>query len=281
MPNPERLLHTLEVSIRAFRGTPGRKGRVVSLTDATEVLVGGDLHGNVHNFRALLDRADLGNHPGRHLVLQELVHGPHRYPLGGDKSHQLVDLLAALKCRYPRQVHMLLGNHELAQWTGQWIAKGDTDYNALFREGVGEAYGGFAEQVYAAYLELFAAVPLAVRAPNRVFLSHSLPGARRLEAFDPAVLEQDTSAEQELKPGGSVYALVWGRDTAPATVEAFLRKVDADLLITGHIPCEQGFAVPNERQLILDALGTPACYCLFPADRPLTHGELVACVGTL
>lgn len=281
MPKAERLLHTLEVSVRSFRGTPGRHGRVVHLGDASEVLVGGDLHGNVPNFRALLERADLGNHPGRHLVLQELVHGPHRYPQGGDKSHQLVDLLAALKCSYPRQVHMLLGNHELAQWTGQWIAKGDTDYNALFREGVQEAYGPFAEAIYAAYLELFAAVPLAVRTSNRVFLSHSLPAARRLETFDPAILEQDTAAEQELKPGGSVYSLVWGRDTAPATVEAFLRKVDADLLITGHIPCDQGFAVPNDHQVILDALGTPACCCLFPADRPLTHPELVACVQTL
>ena len=42
-----------------------------------------------------------------------------------------------------------------------------------------------------------------------------------------------------------------------------------------------GFDVPNDRQVILDSLGSPAAYCLFPADRPLTHDELLACVKTL
>ena len=56
---------------------------------------------------------------------------------------------------------------------------------------------------------------------------------------------------------------------------------NADLLITGHVPCEKGFAVPNDRQVILDCMGEPACYCLLPAGRPLAHDELVACVKTL
>ncbi len=245
------------------------------------MLVAGDLHGQVENFRLLLHQADLGKHPQRQLILQELVHGPFRYPAGGDKSHQLLDLLAALKCQYPRQVHLLLGNHELSQWTARRIAKADSDLNDLFREGVGTAYGPHAAAIYARYLELFAVVPLALRTANRVFLSHSLPSARRLDAFNPALLEQDEHSEVDLMPGGSVHALLWGRDTTPSTVAAFLHQVDADLLITGHIPCPEGFAVPNERQLILDALGTPACYCLFPTDRPLTQEELVDGVGML
>src|SRR5262249_53831912 len=151
--------------------------------------------------------------------------------------------------------------------------------NALFREGADTAYGRRGGEVYDAYLELFAAVPLALRTPNRVFLSHSLPAARRLAEFEPAVLEQDHSDDADLAPGGAVFALVWGRDTSAATAAAFLQKVDADLLITGLIPCERGFDTPNDRQLILDSLGNPACYCLFPTDRPLTHTELVGCVS--
>jgi hypothetical protein len=135
--------------------------------------------------------------------------------------------------------------------------------------------------VYAAYLDLFAVAPLALRTANRVFLSHSLPSRKRLETFDPAVLEQDEAAPEELAPGGSVYSLLWGRDASADTAAAFLRRVDADLLITGHIPCDEGFAVPNDRQLILDSLGEPACTCLFPAGRPLTHAELVAGVAAL
>ena len=77
--------------------------------------------------------------------MQELVHGPFRYPQGGDKSHQLVDLIAALKCQYPQRVHYLLGNHELAQWRRQAIGKGDVDQNELFRTGITNAYGDRAE----------------------------------------------------------------------------------------------------------------------------------------
>ncbi len=281
MPDPTRLLNTLRRAVQAFRATPGRRGRVVSLEGAEEVLATGDLHGNLENLRLILHKADLGNHPRRHLVLQEFVHGPHRYGAGGDKSHQALDLLAALKCQYPQQVHFLLGNHELSQWTNCRIAKEEGELTALFRQGVETAYGAHAAAVYAAYVDLFAAVPLAVRTANRVFLSHSLPSGARLPLFHAAVLEQDAADERELRPGGSVYALVWGRDGRAETAAEFLAKMDADLLITGHIPLDEGFLAPNDRQLILDCVGVPACCCLFPADRPLTHAELVCCVEKL
>jgi hypothetical protein len=281
MPDPERILSTLRRAIQCFRETPGRRGRAVSLQGASEVFISGDLHGNLENFRQLLLRADLARHPARHFVLQEVIHGPFHYPAGGDKSHQLLDLMAALKCQFPRQVHFLLGNHELAQCTQRRISKGDLDLNQSFREGVGTAYGGRAPEVYAVYQELLGLVPLALRTPNRILLAHSLPPASRLADFDPAVLERDASEEGDVVPGGTVHSLVWGRDTRAETAAAFLAKMDADLLITGHVPCDNGFDTPNDRQLILDSLGSPACYCLFPTDRPLTHAELVHHVSTL
>ena len=33
--------------------------------------------------------------------------------------------------------------------------------------------------------------------------------------------------------------------------------------------------------MVLDALGTPACYCLLPTDRQLTQQDLIAAVGML
>jgi hypothetical protein len=281
MPDPGRLLTTLQRAASAFHATPGRRGRVVDLQEAAEVLVAGDLHGNLDNFRRLLQIADLARNPARHFVLQEAIHGPHRYPAGGDRSHQLLDLIAALKCQFPGQVHFLIGNHELSQVTDRRIAKDDVELNDLFMQGVRSAYGDRADEVYAAYRDLIAAAPLALRTANRVFLSHSLPPASLLSAFDPAVLERDESTDADCVPGGAVHALVWGRDTRHETASAFLQKMDADLLITGHIPCERGFDAPNDRQLILDSLGRPAGYCLFPADRPLTHPELLNCVGLL
>lgn len=241
-----------------------------------EVFIVGDLHGQVDNFRRAFQQADLATHPRRHLVVQELIHSSFRYPAGGDKSHQLVDLVAALVCQFPHRVHYLPGNHEIAQWTGKTISKEDVDYNEVFREGVGTAYGPHAAAIYACYLELIDAAPLALSTPNRVLLAHSLPSRTRLEHFDPAALLQDKLPAEEFQAGGSAHALLWGRDTSEANTCRFLEKMDADFLVTGHIPCEQGYAIPNSRQLILDAARVPGFACLFRADRPISHAELVA-----
>jgi hypothetical protein len=122
MPDPAKLLVTIRRAIELSRATPGRVGGVITLETATDVLVVGDLHGNIPAFTKVLEIAGLARNPGRHLVLQELVHGPRMYPDdGGDRSHQLVDLVCALKCQYPERVHLILGNHELSELTGRVI----------------------------------------------------------------------------------------------------------------------------------------------------------------
>jgi hypothetical protein len=279
MPDPDRLLKTVYKAADAARMTPGRRGRFVQLQGAAEVFVVGDLHGHLGNFQAVYNAADLAKNPRRHLVLQELVHGKFQYPGGGDKSHQLLDLFAALKCQFPGQVHMLLGNHELAQWTNRLVMKEDRDLNAMFVEGVTEAYGAKkGPEIYAAYLRLFGVLPLALRTANRVFLSHSLPRERAISKFELRHLETDMFPPEDLAVGGSVYELLWGRDVRPETCDAFLKKVDADWLVTGHIVCDAGFARPSPRHLIVDCCASPAAYSILPADRPLTADDFAGCV---
>jgi len=193
----------------------------------------------------------------------------------------MVDLVAALKCQFPRQVHYIMGNHELSQWSGRKISKGEADQNTLFRDGLATKYGPDADRIYAAYHAIFDVLPLAVFTPNGVCLTHSLPSPTSLARFDLAVIEKDTFAPEELQPGGAVYSLVWGRDGSAANAANFLAKVGAEWLVTGHMPAEGGFAVPNRRQLVLDCAEEPAGCCLFPADRPITHEELVAGVVLL
>lgn len=276
MPDPQRLLATLHRATALLRAQPGRKGRMIALPADREVIVCGDLHGHLGNFRSLLQQAQLDAQPQRHLVVQELIHGPFCYPNGGDKSHQLLDLTAALICQFPQRVHFLLGNHELSQWHNQLIGKGEINCNDLFRAGIEDAYGEHADEVYAAYVGLFAAAQVAIRTANRVFLSHTLPSARHLGAFDLGVVERDDFNAADVKLGGAIHSLLWDRDVSPANAAAFLQKVDADWLITGHIPTDAGFTQPNDQQLILDAKGTPGCYCIFPTDRPLTMADLLA-----
>jgi hypothetical protein len=171
MPDPAKLAATIRKATELNRATPGRNGNVVVLKNAEDVLVVGDLHGNLRAFKAMLDRAEMGLNPRRHLVLQEIVHDVTADPDTGrpDLSHRLVDIVCALKCQYPDRVHVILGNHELSELTNRPIAKRGVPLNELFKEGVERTYGKGAEAIHASYMEFFASMPLAVRTPNRVF----------------------------------------------------------------------------------------------------------------
>src|SRR5947199_200390 len=89
--------------------------------------------------------------------------------------------------------------------------------------------------------------------PGRhLVLQELVPDDRDLENLDLGILKTGVWSPESVVRGGTVYALTWGRDTAPETVDRFARLVDADLFITGHHPCDDGFRVANHRHVILD-----------------------------
>lgn len=272
----ERILKIVKQASPLLRATTGRRGMVVHLpTDARDLLVAGDLHGNLANFKRILEWADLERCQDRHLVLQEFIHGPGRYPGGGCQSHRLLDAVCALKCQYPSRVHLILGNHELSQWTGRSVAKDSQAMNELFESGVREAYGDHADDFLSAYDDLFASMLLAVRTPHRVMVCHSIPEGRHLATFDPAVFDCYGLGEDQVGKGSSAYQLVWGRDVREETARQFCDLMEVDFVITGHIAQESGYSMPNRRQIILDSMATPAACLLVPADRPITAEDLL------
>ena len=114
--------------------------------------------------------------------MQELVHEIKKHDNGRpDRSHRLVDLVSALKCQYPDRVHLILGNHELSELTGRIIGKDGQALNLRFRQGI-EWPTERGPKRSTGLLVLFAALPLAVRTPNRVFVCHTIPDARYLDA---------------------------------------------------------------------------------------------------
>ena len=245
-------------------------------------MVVGDLHGNLSAFRWVLTEAALDRNPGRHLVLQELVHEINKnQDERPDLSHRLVDLVSALKCQYPDRVHVILGNHELSEMTGRIIGKDGQALNMRFRQGLQLSYGDQCDEIYKAYIGLFSALPLAVRTPNRVFMCHSIPDGGYLDDLDVGVLGVDDWPPESMKRGGAVYAITWGRDNAPETIDRFAEMVDADLFITGHQPCDEGFRQANHRQLIIDGTNPYPAYCRFSAKAPATIESLLSSVKVM
>ncbi len=80
MPDPRKILTTIRRATELMRATPGRSGGIIVPERADEIMVVGDLHGNFPAFKKVLMLADLDRNPGRHLVLQELIHGKPEYP---------------------------------------------------------------------------------------------------------------------------------------------------------------------------------------------------------
>jgi hypothetical protein len=274
-----KILTTIRRATDLFRSTPGRRGSIVTLAPESveDILVVGDLHGHVDVFAQVLRLAQLDEHPGRHLVVQELAHDTRIDPDEDqlDRSHRLIDVVCAMKCKYPDRVHYLLGNHELSELTGRSISKNGHALNDLFHKGVFSDYRAHTEAMLIAYHGLFRSLPLAVRAPNRVLMIHTIPDARDLDAFDRATLMLDRWPDEALKRGGAVYAVTWGRDNRPETADRFAEMMDVDLFICGHEPCDDGYQKANHRMLILDGTEPSPAYCLFLADRPLTIDDLV------
>ncbi|MCX7665083.1 MAG: metallophosphoesterase [Gemmataceae bacterium] len=273
MADLSQRVRTLQRACELIRNTSGRQGRFLQLPACEEIIVVGDLHGHIENLQAVYKLANLQAHPNRHLIFQEFIHSKRYYPKGGDRSHQALDLFAALKGQFPQRVHLLMGNHELAQWTDRPVMKGDVSLNELFRQGVNEAYGEMGTTIYELYLKMFAALPWAIRTSNRVFISHSLPRAKVLDTFSLHLLTTEAVTLADLSPQGTIYELLWGRDTRQETATKFLQLVDCDWLITGHIPCEEGFEYPNEKQLIVDACGYPATVALISGQHPVTREQ--------
>lgn len=276
------LVDRFAVATKANRTTPGRRGSVIELgpSDADEVLVVGDLHGNRMNFNKVLKFADLDDHPKRHLVLQEVVHGGPAYEDGGDMSHMLLEDVAKLKVMYPARVHFLLSNHELSEVTKVSLHKGGLSQNHLFAVGIETAYGPAAGRITECYHEFIRSCPLAIRLKNGVFISHTLPDKRAAKHFDAKVLTRELT-EEDMLIGGSAYAMVWGREHDNDFVAKFAKLFKSTVLVNGHEPTPQGFQCPNDYQIILDASGPECCCVILPTDRPVTLDDVKGAMKTL
>ena len=266
----------------ATRDDPRRRGATVHLTGPGRIWVTGDLHDHALNFRRILRAAGLDGHDppagdDDQVLLQEVIHGPDQIN-GMDLSVRTLARCADLKRRFPQRVVVLQSNHELAQLQGERITKEGVSVVEAFANGLDFLYGDGAEDVREAMQSYLEGLPLAARthpgAGGGVLMTHSLPAPKRIEAFDPGLLDRATT-EADLSPGGSAYDLVWGRYHNLKITQELARGWGVDAMVVGHQPAEMGWEAVADNTLILASDHGHGQALPLDADRRYTRDELI------
>ncbi len=276
MPSPAADIFRTAAGL--FRDDPRREGNVLTLEPQREVLLCGDIHGHRRNLTRVLKAANVSGDPARRLVLQELIHGPADARSGTDRSGELLLRAARLKTQHRDGVLMLLANHDIAQVTGNEIIKDGVGYCANFRRGVDYAFGDDAGEVLEAMAEFFLALPLAVRTPGGVWMSHSLPSPHRMDKAGCDILEHSGYAEEDLVRGGPAYEWTWGRDQTDAQLDDLAGTLGVEYFLLGHRPTPAGFEPIAERAATFGTYHDHGKIALFPGDRPWDPDAAGQCV---
>jgi hypothetical protein len=274
----DHVIEVFETATEENQVSSLREQQVVKLPAEGEVWVAGDIHDHQRNFDKFVRAADLGNNPQRHIVLQELIHGDKVDAGGAEGSWEILYRAAELKCDYSSQVHFLLANHDLAQIHGEGIMKAGVSVCEAFNAGVRRDFRDRGSSVTVAITEFLLSLPLAVRAPNGLFMCHSLPPDEAIPNFDYTVFDRPLTGNDFKRRTGPVYQLVWGRKTSPAGVAQFAEKVGARLLIVGHQPQDSGYAVVGDRMLIIASDHNQGVFVTADLDREYNMDRLLESV---
>lgn len=274
-PSAAEVVETFDAAAEENRLSSLRHEQTVVLPATGEVWMTGDIHDHRTNFSKLVRAADLANHPRRHLILHELIHGDHYDAAGAEDSWHILYQAAELKCSFSSQVHFLLANHDLAQIQGEGIMKGGLSVCEAFTAGVKRDFGAGGDAVSFSIGEFLLSLPLAVRCPHGLFFCHSLPTDDQIATFDFTVFDRPLNGRDYQRKTGPVYQLIWGRNMSAATAAQFAQTVFAKVLITGHQPQENGYAVNGEQHLILASDHSQGVFLPIDLDKPYDMPRLL------
>ncbi len=224
------------------RDDPNREGSLLTFASAGQLVMTGDMHGNMGNFDKLERFCALEHSPGRSVMLHELIHAEPEHYGAPDHSIDLLIRAVRWKCDFPDNVFFLQSNHELSQFQRHEIVKGGRSVLHDFDAGVRDRFGTGADKVLDGVMDYIESLPLAARTANGIMLAHSLPSSSAMESFDETVFAR-TPNEFDLDPGGAAHALVWGRFQPPEAIESFAERLGVEVFIVGHTPQETGYTV--------------------------------------
>ncbi|MBN1360262.1 MAG: metallophosphoesterase [Sedimentisphaerales bacterium] len=272
---PRTTIELLNKGITANQADRFRRANLVRLPARGTLVVGGDIHGHRRNFERLVTYADLANHPDRHIVLQEIIHGGPEDDRGGCLSYQLLLDAVRFKVSFPDQVHFVMGNHDTACINSSEVMKNGKEMNRAMSLALEREFRDASNDVKLALKQFLFSQPLAVRCSNRAWISHSLPSDHFVDKFDPAVFEKELQIADCAKPG-SAYLLTWGRRHSQATLDRLARQLDVDVFVLGHQAQAQGWKRAGTNLIILASDHNHGCLLEMDLAKFWSADELAA-----
>jgi hypothetical protein len=236
---------------------------LICLPAEGSLILTGDLHGHCRNFTRITAFADLANNPDRHIVLQEIIHGGPEDSNGGCLSYRLLFDIIRYKLSFPDRVHIIMGNHDTAFINNSEVMKDGKEMNRAMRQAIDREFQQDAEKVKLALRQNLFSQPLAVRTENGIWASHSLPGDRMVEKFDPQILNRQLKVNDVVRPG-SAYLLTWGRRHSQELLDKLAEQFDIDVFVLGHQPQDKGWKQAGDNLIIIASNHNHGC--LIPVD---------------
>ena len=226
-------------------------GRLVKLKPQGEALIVGDLHGDIESLIQIMSESSF---------LQKMNHNSSAFLIflgdygdRGEYSKEIYCTVLKLKLLFPTQVILMRGNHE----GPEDLMASPHDLPIEFQM----KFGGKWEEAYLKIRNLFACLYNAVLVEERYLIIHGgLPTqAKKIDDLayahtlhpkqsfledmlwsDPNEITKETCAS----PRGA------GKLFGENITDKALRSFNAEILIRGHEPCEEGFKI-NHRGKVL------------------------------
>lgn len=239
LQNVDDTIRLFEEAAAVLLSDPKREGSIVRLPSTGHLIISGDLHDHLIHLEKIRGLANLESGTDRHVLLQELIHGPN-LTHGCDLSYRMLGKVAQEILSFPGQVHIVLGNHELAQRTRSGVSKGGGNNVELFNDGLGMTFGTEWTRVAEAIDRFIDALPLAVITESGLFCSHSLPAVNVMAHFDTGILDRTPSEADQRGPSGAAYLMVWGRKFTTEHLQALAEEWNVSMFCVGHAWVEMG-----------------------------------------
>jgi diadenosine tetraphosphatase ApaH/serine/threonine PP2A family protein phosphatase len=283
----EGLIETVDKTIHLLLGERGKMGymkiteRLVRLAPLGEVLVIGDLHGDLESLLYILRTSGFTQKMTRREDAFLVFLGD--YGDRGVQSAEIYYLVLKLKLAFPRQVVLLRGNHEGPEDLMASPHDLPVNFKARFRDNWTLAYSKIRE--------LFRYLYNAAIVEERYLLVHGglSPGidsaqdlaianmAHPEKAFLEDLLWSDPDDRvQGVSPSPRGAGNLFGKDVTKKVLD----KLNVKILIRGHEPYEEGFKINHDGKVLtlFSRKGAPyfnsyGAYLQVPLSRKFDRAE--------